>query len=90
MAAISAVSLMMWSAQALRSSEAGRKPHVTPADSTQARRAVSMSTAESPTINTSCFGVGHSFKIANSIDGSGFRGYPGCSPLTAANSMSPK
>lgn len=39
----------MWSAYALRKCDTGLNPHVTPTDSVPARRAVSMSTAESPT-----------------------------------------
>lgn len=76
-----------WSAWLSISSSRGRKPQVTPQDSTQARRAVSMSTPESPTYNTSAFDVGDFVRISKTIDGSGLTGIPSFCPSMAAQGM---
>jgi hypothetical protein len=80
----------MLSANAFRNSFSERNPHVTPTESTHARLAVSMSTAESPMNKVSDLGVGHAVSISNTIEGSGFVGMPSSWPNMAANLMSGK
>ena len=69
---ISSGELMMWSALNERNSLSGLNPHVTPTDSMHARRAVSISTPESPTYRISLLGVGDWSNMLKMIDGSGF------------------
>ena len=73
---ISSGTATMWSAYAFLSSDSDLNPQVTPIESTQARRAVSMSTPESPTKIVSALGVGHSVRTSNIMDGSGLVGTP--------------
>ena len=73
---ISAGLLTMCPAWYSTNSFSGRNPHVTPTESMQARRAVSMSTPESPTYKESALRSFAWANIENTIDGSGLTGMP--------------
>ena len=87
MGRISAGLLMMVSARYSVNSFTGRNPHDTPTESTHARRAVSISTPESPTYRVSAFSTCACARMLNTIDGSGFTFTPSFCPYTATKSM---